>query len=134
MQGSLNSETGIMSKTGEIFGERVNETGEKGFGGRMTETVKDDLLEYIITTYLITTYLCDFDRKCFQRCLLRDATLCLNGLNKELVLIEFNSVINHFVTFASVLFFFFGLLVFLVLKSSLVMVMLHEHHLLVVRQ
>ena len=45
MQGSLKSETGIMSKTGEIFGERVNETGEKGFGGRMTETVKDHLVE-----------------------------------------------------------------------------------------
>ena len=32
MQGSLKSEKGIMGKTGEIFGERVNETGEEGFG------------------------------------------------------------------------------------------------------
>ena len=27
-----------MSKTGEIFGGRVNETGEEGFGGRVTAT------------------------------------------------------------------------------------------------
>ena len=37
MQGSLKSETGIMSKTGEIFGGRVNETGEEGFGGIVSE-------------------------------------------------------------------------------------------------
>ena len=45
MQGSLKSETGIMSNTGEIFGGRVNETGEEGFGGRVTETVKNHLVE-----------------------------------------------------------------------------------------
>ena len=45
MQGSLKSEKEIMGKTGEMFGGRVNETGEEGFGGRVTETVKNHLVE-----------------------------------------------------------------------------------------
>ena len=45
MQGALKSEKGIMSKTGVIFGGRVNETGDMIIGEVVVDETVDEILD-----------------------------------------------------------------------------------------